>query len=221
MTEDWLIGPVAVFSLEMSREQLVGRLVSGSSKIDGERLRKGDIKESEMTRYHTAIGQIHALPLYLDDQSGLTPSQLRARCRRLAAEHGGLRLVVVDYLQLMVSDRRGDNQNAEMAYISKSLKGLAKELGCCVMAASQLNRACEIRADKRPQLSDLRDSGGIEQDADVAVFLYRDDYYNTASLEPNVIELDVKKNRAGRTGKVKMFWMKELTRVEELQQVPF
>lgn len=213
-------GPVAVFSLEMSADQLVSRLIAARGNLDGERVQRGRLDEDEYQRYVNASAAVHAMPVYLDCTSGLTPVQLRSRCRRLYAEHGGLRLVVVDYIQLMMSDQRRENANQEVAYISRSLKALAKELNCCVLAASQLSRSPDSRADKTPVLSDLRDSGGLEQDADVVMFLFRPGYYRDCPIgREKVLELEVAKNRHGRTGRVEMYWNAPTTTALPLEKV--
>ncbi len=213
-----MTGPVALFSLEMSEEQLIGRLVATRSEIDSYRLTRGKVQSHEWKRFNDATGWVSELPLYIDDTPGLTPSQLRSRCRRLHAEHGGLRLVVVDYVQLMSTTRRTESRQLEMTYISGQLKALARELKVPVFIAAQLSRSCEMRPNKRPQLSDLRESGALEQDADSVTFLYRDEYYSKEQTEsPNVAEVELAKHRHGPTGRVEMFWRAELMRFQPLQ----
>jgi replicative DNA helicase len=211
--------PVAVFSMEMGASQLAVRIVGSIGRIDQMHLRTGKLTDSEWPRLTEAIEKLRNVSLHIDETPGLTVSELRANARRLARQCGGeLGLIVVDYLQLMsVSSSMSDeNRATAVGEISRGLKMLAKELRCPVIALSQLSRGVESRADKRPMMSDLRESGAIEQDADVIMFIYRDDYYNKDSKEPGVAEVIISKQRNGPTGTVKLAFMKELTRFESL-----
>ena len=212
--------PVAVFSMEMGAAQLAVRIVGSIGRIDQGRLRTGQLKDDEWPRFSEAIDQLKDIPLHIDESSGLTPSELRANARRLARREGKLGLIVVDYLQLMSgsSGGREENRATELGEISRGLKMLAKELQCPVIALSQLSRGVESRTDKRPMMSDLRESGAIEQDADIIMFIYRDDYYNKESKEPGVAEVIIAKQRNGPTGTVKLSFLKPLTRFESLAQ---
>ena len=211
--------PVAVFSMEMGASQLAVRIVGSIGRIDQMHLRTGKLTDSEWPRLTEAIEKLRNISLHIDETPGLTVSELRANARRLARQCGGkLGMIVVDYLQLMnVSSSMSDeNRATAVGEISRGLKMLAKELGCPVMALSQLSRGVESRTDKRPMMSDLRESGAIEQDADVIMFIYRDDYYNKESKEPGVAEIIISKQRNGPTGTVKLAFLKELTRFESL-----
>lgn len=216
---------VAVFSLEMRKEELARRLLCSEARVDGGRLRTGMLSREDWTHLATAAGPLSELPLYIDDTAGLSIMQLRGKARRLKSEHG-LGLIVVDYLQLMTAGRRVDNREQEISEISRSLKGLAKELDVPVVALSQLNRGVETRPgkDKRPQLSDLRESGAIEQDADVILFVYRPEVYakdeERAPLR-GLAELIIGKQRSGPTGIVKCRFFHEFTRFENLQPGEF
>ncbi|MGC9398928.1 MAG: replicative DNA helicase [Anaerolineae bacterium] len=201
---------VAVFSLEMSAEQLVQRMVSGLSRIDAQRLRLGNLLDDDWPRFTESIAHLSELPIYIDDTPALTPIQLRTKCRRLHSEHG-LDMVFVDYLQLMTSSAHIENRVQEVSYLSRSLKALAREMDVPVMTASQLSRAVERRQDKRPVLSDLRESGSIEQDADVVMFIYRDEIYNEDTEMQNIAEIMVAKHRSGPTGSVHLYFNKRLT----------
>ncbi len=205
--------PVAIFSLEMSKEQLVKRLIFAEARIESGMVTRGQLRDSDWGKLTTAWADLHKLPLFIDDASFLTPLELRAKCRRLKAEHG-LGLVVVDYLQLMGSGGRVENRQQEISSISRSLKGLAKELEVPVLALSQLSRAPEARTDRRPQLSDLRESGAIEQDADVVMFIYRDHVYKPTEENRGSAELIVAKQRNGPTDTVNLVFLREFTRFE-------
>jgi replicative DNA helicase len=211
---------VAVFSLEMSNEQLVGRLVAAETGIDSQRLRRGALTQSEWHLFAEATGRLGETMIFIDDTPSITPLQLRTKCRRLYAEYG-LDLIVLDYLQLMSSDFRNDNRVQEISYISRQLKGLARELNIPVLAAAQLSRAVEQRQTKRPMLSDLRESGSIEQDADVVMFIYRDEYYNEATDKPNIAEINIAKHRNGPTAMVELYFKKELAQFRELERREF
>ncbi len=209
--------PVAVFSMEMGASQLAVRVVGSIGRIDQGHLRTGKLTEEEWPRLADAIDRLRTVSLHIDETPGLTPSELRANARRLARQCGKLGLIVVDYLQLMSgSTTGGDNRATELGEISRGLKMLAKELQCPVIALSQLNRSVEQRTDKRPMMSDLRESGAIEQDADIIMFIYRDDYYNKDSKEPGVAEIIIGKQRNGPTGTVRLTFLKPLTRFESL-----
>jgi len=209
---------VAIFSLEMSGEQLVQRMIAAETRIDSQRLRRGDLKEHEWPIFYEAIGRISETQIFIDDTPSITSLQLRAKARRLYAEHD-LDLIMIDYLQLMQSERTSNNRVQEISEISRNLKGLARELDIPVVAASQLSRAVEQRQDKRPQLSDLRDSGSIEQDADVVIFIYRDEYYNPDTSErPNIAEINVAKHRNGPTASVDLYWHGQLATFRNLQR---
>ena len=210
--------PVAVFSMEMGASQLAVRIVGSIGRVDQGHLRTGKLTDDEWPRLTEAIERLRNVSLHIDETPGLTPSELRANARRLARQCGKLGLIVVDYLQLMngSSSGGGDNRATEIGEISRGLKMLAKELQCPVIALSQLNRSVEQRTDKRPMMSDLRESGAIEQDADVIMFIYRDDYYNKESKEPGVAEVIIGKQRNGPTGTVKLAFLKPLTKFESL-----
>ncbi|MBA2672132.1 replicative DNA helicase [Ramlibacter sp.] len=211
--------PVAVFSMEMGASQLAVRIVGSIGRIDQSHLRTGKLTDDEWPRLTEAIEKLRNVSLHIDESPGLTVSELRANARRLARQCGGkLGLIVVDYLQLMsVSSSMGEeNRATAVGEISRGLKMLAKELGCPVIALSQLSRGVESRTDKRPMMSDLRESGAIEQDADVIMFIYRDDYYNKDSKEPGVAEIIISKQRNGPTGTVKLAFLKPLTKFESL-----
>ncbi|MFM7705256.1 MAG: replicative DNA helicase [Rubrivivax sp.] len=211
--------PVAVFSMEMGASQLALRLVGSLGRIDQSNLRTGRLRDDEWERLPGAAHKLAQAPVFIDETAGLNPAELRARARRLARQYGGtLGLIVVDYLQLMSGSSGGGEENRAtvLGEISRGLKGLAKELQCPVIALSQLNRSVETRPDKRPMMSDLRESGAIEQDADVIMFIYRDDYYNKESKEPGVAEIVLAKQRNGPVGTVKLTFLKPLTRFDNL-----
>jgi replicative DNA helicase len=210
--------PVAVFSMEMGASQLAVRIVGSIGRIDQGHLRTGKLTDDEWPRLTEAIEKLRNVSLHIDETAGLTTSELRANARRLARQCGKLGLIVVDYLQLMsVSSSMADeNRATAVGEISRGLKMLAKELQCPVIALSQLSRGVEARTDKRPMMSDLRESGAIEQDADVIMFIYRDDYYNKDSKEPGIAEVIISKQRNGPTGTTKLAFLKPLTRFESL-----
>ncbi|MGR4867268.1 replicative DNA helicase [Variovorax sp. LARHSF232] len=210
--------PVAVFSMEMGASQLAVRIVGSIGRIDQGHLRTGRLTDEEWPRLTEAIEKLRTVSLHIDETPGLTTSELRANSRRLARQYGRLGLIVVDYLQLMsVSSGMADeNRATAVGEISRGLKMLAKELKCPVIALSQLSRGVESRTDKRPMMSDLRESGAIEQDADIIMFIYRDDYYNKDSKEPGVAEVIISKHRNGPTGTVKLAFLKPLTKFENL-----
>ena len=204
--------PCMVFSLEMSKEQLVNRMLSMESNVDSQKLRTGTLTDADWDAVAEGIGTIGSSKLVIDDTPGISIMELRSKCRKVKLEHG-LDLVMIDYLQLMSgSGKNGDNRQQEISEISRSLKAIARELSVPVIALSQLSRACETRTDHRPMLSDLRESGAIEQDADVVMFLYRDDYYNKDTDNPNTAEVIIAKQRNGPIGTVYLGWKPELTR---------
>jgi replicative DNA helicase len=211
--------PVAVFSMEMGASQLALRVVGSLGRIDQQHLRTGRLRDDEWERLPEAASKLSEAPMFIDESPGLNPAELRARARRLARQYGGtLGLIVIDYLQLMSgsSNSSEENRATVLGEISRGMKGLAKELQCPVIALSQLNRSVETRPDKRPMMSDLRESGAIEQDADVIMFIYRDDYYNKDSKEPGVAEIVLAKQRNGPVGTVKLTFLKPLTRFDNL-----
>lgn len=211
--------PVAVFSMEMGAAQLAVRIVGSIGRIDQGHLRTGKLTDEEWPRLTEAIEKLRNISLHIDETAGLTASELRANARRLARQCGGkLGLIVVDYLQLMSGSSGNDeNRATELGEISRGMKMLAKELGCPLIALSQLNRSVETRPDKRPMMSDLRESGAIEQDADIIMFIYRDEYYTKdACKEPGVAEIIIAKQRNGPTGTVKLAFLNKLTRFENL-----
>jgi replicative DNA helicase len=209
--------PVLVFSMEMGAAQLALRLVGSLGRINQQNLRTGRLENSEWERLTDAVERLKTAQLYIDETAALTSSELRARARRMARQFGTLGLIVIDYLQLMSGSSGSDeNRATELGEISRGLKALAKELQCPVLALSQLNRSVETRNDKRPMMSDLRESGAIEQDADIIMFIYRDDYYNKESKEGGVSEIIIAKQRNGPVGTVKLTFLKPLTRFENL-----
>jgi len=211
--------PVAVFSMEMGASQLALRVVGSLGRIDQQHLRTGRLRDDEWERLPEAASKLSEAPMFIDESPGLNPAELRARARRLARQYGGtLGLIVIDYLQLMSGSSHSSEENRAtvLGEISRGMKGLAKELQCPVIALSQLNRSVETRPDKRPMMSDLRESGAIEQDADVIMFIYRDDYYNKDSKEPGVAEIVLAKQRNGPVGTVKLTFRKPLTRFDNL-----
>jgi replicative DNA helicase len=210
--------PVAVFSMEMGAAQLAVRIVGSIGRIDQSHLRTGKLTDDEWPRLTEAIEKLRTISLHIDESAGLTSSELRANARRLSRQCGKLGLIVVDYLQLMSgSSNDGENRATELGESSRGLKMLATELQCPVIALSQLNRSVETRPDKRPMMSDLRESGAIEQDADIIMFIYRDEYYTKeACKEPGVAEVIIAKQRNGPTGTVKLAFLKPITKFESL-----
>ena len=208
--------PVAVFSMEMGGAQLAMRMLSSVGRLDAHRVRTGRLTDDEWSRLSFALGKMHEAPLYIDETPALNPIDLRARARRLHRQCGKLGLIVIDYLQLMSSANQGGGENraTEISEISRSLKGLAKELSVPVIALSQLNRSLEQRPNKRPVMSDLRESGAIEQDADVIMFIYRDEVYNPDSQDKGTAEIIIGKQRNGPIGTVRLTFMGEYTRFE-------
>jgi replicative DNA helicase len=201
----------AIFSLEMSKEQLTQRLLCSEALIDAHRLRIGDINEDEWVKLARAMGPLSEAPIYIDDTPSISITEMRAKCRRLKLEHD-LGLIVIDYLQLMQGKGSAESRQQEISEISRSLKALAREINVPVVALSQLSRAPEMRADHRPVLSDLRESGAIEQDADVVMFLYRDEYYHPDTEKKNIGEVNIAKQRNGPTGTIELVWLGQFTK---------
>ena len=212
--------PVAFFSLEMSKEQLVQRLLCSEGRIDSQRLRVGELEEKEWGDLIDTANRLSAAPLYIDDTPGITVMELRSKARRLKAEHG-LSLIVIDYLQLMQgrASKSGDNRQQEISEISRSLKALARELNVPVIALSQLSRSVESRQIKRPMLSDLRESGSLEQDADIVMFLYREDYYDPETENKNITEVIIAKHRNGPVDTVDLTFLKQFTKFGNLSRM--
>jgi replicative DNA helicase len=208
--------PVALFSMEMGAAQIALRMLGSVGRIDQQRLRTGRLNDEDWPRLSEAIERMHAAPLYIDETAALNALELRARARRLAREYKQLGLIVVDYLQLMSASAAGENRATEISEISRSLKALAKELKVPVVALSQLNRTVETRTDKRPVMSDLRESGAIEQDADVILFIYRDEVYNPDSSDKGIAEIIIGKQRNGPIGRVNLRFGGEFTRFDNL-----
>ena len=210
--------PVVIFSLEMSKSELVQRLMCSEARVDSNRLRRGQLQDADWPKLSHALGRLAEAPIFIDDSASVTIMEMRAKCRRLKAKHG-LGLVIVDYLQLMqpaTANRRGDNRVQEVADISRSLKILARELDLPVIAVSQLSRNVEHRTDKRPMLADLRDSGSIEQDADIVIFIYRDEVYNPDSPQKGIAEIHIAKHRSGPIGKVDLAFLQHYTKFANL-----
>ena len=210
--------PVAIFSLEMSKEQLVNRILCSESMVDSNKVRTGKLEEDDWTKLAGAIGPLSEANIYIDDTPGINIMEIRAKCRKLKLEKN-IGMVVIDYLQLIQgSGKRGGSREQEISEISRSLKILAKELNVPVIALSQLSRAAEQRPDHRPMLSDLRESGAIEQDADIVMFLYRDDYYNQDSEKKDIAEVIIAKHRGGSTGTVELLWLGSYTKFVNLEK---
>lgn len=203
--------PVAIFSLEMSREQLVNRMICSTANIDSQKLRTGNLEDDDWPRLAAAMSPLSKAPIFIDDTPGIGVMDIRAKCRRLKLEKG-LGMVMIDYLQLMQGRGKAESRQQEVSEISRSLKGLARELNVPIITLSQLSRAPEARSDHRPILSDLRESGAIEQDADIVMFLYRDDYYNKDSEKKNIAEVIIAKHRNGPTGTVELLWLGQYTK---------
>ena len=208
--------PVAVFSMEMGSTQLAMRMIGSVGRLDQHRMRNGNLEDEDWERLTTALGRLNEAPIFIDEGSALSSFDVRARARRLHRQCGKLGLIVIDYLQLMSAPagRQGENRATEISEISRSLKALAKELDCPVVALSQLNRSVESRPDKRPLMSDLRESGAIEQDADVILFIYRDEVYNPDSLDKGMAEIIIGKQRNGPIGRVRLTFLGQHTRFE-------
>ncbi|MEM8767117.1 MAG: replicative DNA helicase [Pseudomonadota bacterium] len=209
-------GAVLVFSMEMPSDALVLRMLSSLGRIDQTRMRTGDMQGDDWNRFTSAVSQLRDKKLFIDDTAALTPNELRTRARRVAREAGSLEMIMVDYLQLMRVAGKVENRTNEIAEISRSLKAIAKEMGCPVVALSQLNRSLESRTDRRPVMSDLRESGGIEQDADLILFIYRDEVYNEDSPDKGTAEIIIGKQRNGPIGRVRLSFIGNLTKFENL-----
>jgi len=209
--------PVAIFSLEMSKEQLVSRMLSSEVMIDSQKLKTGQLEDDDWQKIAMSMGPLSEAPIFIDDTPGITVTEIRAKCRRLKIEKD-LGLVVIDYLQLMQGRSRSESRQQEISEISRSLKILAKEINVPVITLSQLSRAPEARTDHRPILSDLRESGAIEQDADIVMFLYRDDYYNEESEKKNIADVIIAKHRQGSTGTIELRWFGEFTKFANLKK---
>ncbi|MFM1653513.1 replicative DNA helicase [Brevibacillus sp. B_LB10_24] len=206
---------VAIFSLEMAASQLVQRMICAEGNLDASKMRTGWLEEDDWQKLTMAIGTLAKAPIYIDDTPGVTVQDIRAKCRRLQAERG-LGMILIDYLQLIHGRGRGENRQQEVSEISRTLKGIARELNVPVIALSQLSRSVEQRQDKRPMMSDIRESGSIEQDADIVAFLYRDDYYDRETENKNVIEIIIAKQRNGPTGTVELAFLKEYNKFVSL-----
>ncbi len=206
---------VMIFSLEMSQEQLGQRLISMQAMVASEKLKKGTLERQDWDKINVALDQLNETKIVIDDTPGITVMEMRNKCRRLKAEQG-LDLIVIDYLQLMTYEGRTDNRQQEVSALSRHLKLLAREMDCPVIVLSQLSRAPEQRQDKRPMLSDLRESGSIEQDADIVIFLYRDDYYNDNSEKPGICEVNLAKHRSGSTEKMELTWVARYTKFSDM-----
>lgn len=211
--------PVLIFSLEMSADQMVKRIVSSEAEVDSMKLKNADLNSEEWLKLGEASGKLSDIPLYIDDTPGLSSTELRAKCRKAKLEKG-VGLIIIDYLQLMESKNKLSSRQQEITEISRSLKILAKELKVPVIALSQLSRASEGRTDHRPMLSDLRDSGAIEQDADIVMFLHREDYYNPDTEKKNIAEVILAKNRSGSSGTVELAWLGQYTKFANLYKGP-
>jgi replicative DNA helicase len=208
--------PVLVFSMEMPAEQLIMRMLSSLGRIDQSKVRNGKLDQEDWPRLSSAVGKLKDVPLFIDDTPALTPTEVRSRARRVAREHGDLGMIMVDYLQLMQVAGSGEGRTAEISEISRNLKAIAKEFKCPMVALSQLNRSLEQRPNKRPVNSDLRESGAIEQDADVILFIYRDEVYNEDSPDKGVAEIIIGKQRNGPIGTCRLAFIGEYTRFENL-----
>lgn len=210
--------PVAIFSLEMSKEQMVNRILCSEAMVDSNKVRTGKLEEEDWTKLAGSIGPLSEAEIYIDDTPGISVMEIRAKCRKLKLEKN-IGMVVIDYLQLVQgSNKRNGSREQEISEISRSLKILAKEIGVPVVALSQLSRAVEQRPDHRPMLSDLRESGAIEQDADIVMFLYRDDYYNQDSEKKDIAEVIVAKHRGGSTGTIELLWLGSYTKFVNLER---
>ncbi len=207
--------PVAVFSLEMSKSQIVQRMLCSEARIDTHALRRGMMPEEDWPKLSLAAGRLSAAPIFIDDSAGISPLEIKAKARRLKAQYD-LGLILIDYLQLIQTGLRVENRQQEISQISRSLKGLARELNIPVVAVSQLSRAVELRSNQRPRLSDLRESGALEQDADVVAFIYREEYYKPKSSKKGIAEVIISKQRNGPTGTIELAFLKEYTRFENL-----
>ena len=212
--------PVMIFSLEMSKEEIANRMLASESEVDSMKIKNGnDLTSEDWLKLGQASGRLSDIPLYIDDTPGLTSAELRAKCRKAKLEKN-IGLVIIDYLQLMESKTKSPSRQQEISEISRSLKILAKELQIPVIALSQLSRATESRTDHKPMLSDLRESGAIEQDADIVMFIHREDYYNPETEKKNIAEIIIAKNRSGETGTVELAWLGQYTKFANLYRGP-
>ena len=212
--------PVMIFSLEMSKEEMANRLLASEAEVDSMKIKNGnDLESDDWLKLGEASGRLSECPLYIDDTPGLSSAELRAKCRKAKLEKN-IGLVIIDYLQLMESKTKSPSRQQEISEISRSLKILAKELSVPVIALSQLSRATESRTDHKPMLSDLRESGAIEQDADIVMFIHREDYYNPDTEKKNVAEIIIAKNRSGSTGTVELAWLGQYTKFANLYRGP-
>jgi replicative DNA helicase len=209
---------IAIFSLEMSKEQLAYKLLCSQAHVDMLRLRTGNLDDKDWENIAKASGPLAAAKIFIDDTAGITVMEMRSKCRRLKIEHG-IDMILIDYLQLMSGGKGTESRQQEVSEISRSIKALAKEMQCPVIALSQLSRAPEQRTDHRPMLSDLRESGSIEQDADLVMFLYRDEYYDKETEEKNVGECIIAKQRNGPTGTVKLAWLGQFSKFGNLDVI--
>ena len=205
---------ICIFSLEMSREQLVRRMLCANAGVDMQRVNTGNTTDADLIELSTALADLSATNIYIDDTAGVSVAEIRSRCRKQKSR-GGLDLIVIDYLQLMKTAGNSDNRATEISDVTRSLKILARELNVPIILLSQLSRAPELRQDKRPMLSDLRESGSIEQDADIVIFLYRDDYYNENTEKPGVCEVNIAKHRSGPTDKIELTWVARYTKFSD------
>ena len=208
--------PVLLFSLEMSQLEVTERLIAAEANVDGKRLRTGRLSTNDWTRINHAVGRLSPAPLFVDDNAMLTVMDIRAKARRLKSRVGDLGVVIVDYIQLMTGRTDRESRQVEVSEISRNLKILARELETPVVACAQLNRQLETRADKRPMLSDLRESGSLEQDADVVAFLYRDQVYNPETADRDMAEVIIAKHRSGPTGTVRLAWLPQSARFHDM-----
>ncbi|HLE12097.1 MAG: replicative DNA helicase [Bdellovibrionales bacterium RIFOXYD12_FULL_39_22] len=211
--------PVAIFSLEMLAPELSLRLLASTSRVDSKRMKRKDFLDTDLSKIGHAVTELSRTPIFINDSSVVTIFDIQSQCRKIKSEQG-LGLVVIDYLQLMKAHSNNPSREQQISEISRGLKGMAKELECPVLALSQLNRSVEARPNKRPNVSDLRESGSIEQDADIVMMIYRDEMYNPETKEPGIAEVIVGKNRSGETGTVKLKWIGEYTRFETLTYEP-
>ena len=211
--------PVAVFSMEMGAEQLVLRMLCSQGRVDSQKVRTGKLSQDDWDKLMNSLARMKNIGMHIDESPGINPLELRSKARRLAKSTGGLGLIIVDYLQLMSASSGGENRTTEISEITRSLKSLAKELSCPVIALSQLNRTVEQRTDKRPVMSDLRESGSIEQDADVILFIYRDEVYKPETEDKGIAEIIISKQRNGPTGTIKLTFLGKYTRFENFSSV--
>jgi len=210
--------PVAIFSLEMSKDSLASRMLSSEAKVDAGKIRNGRLEAADWDSINNTLPKISQAPLFIDDTPGISVAQMRSKCRKLKLEHG-LGMIVIDYIQLMSGSGRTENRQQEISEISRSLKALAREMEVPVLALSQLSRAVESRGDRKPILSDLRESGAIEQDADLVCFIYRDEYYNPETEKQGIAEIIIAKQRNGATGTVELQYIGNQVRFADKEYV--